>query len=202
MERDLASLYRELLDDPKEATVSTRPIPEINKDRAHLLMKKVREDHNGCWIWQGVIRGKGHRAYGNISIDAHWYKAHRVFYTMLVGPIPAGLSVCHKCDVMACLNPAHLFLGTNADNTRDSYEKGRHRAHYQKSITHCPKGHPYIGRNLIIEKHGDYECRRCRICKNEASDRRKKTPEGREKENFLRREKTRLARKAGNGIHL
>ncbi len=75
-----------------------------------------------CWIWRHITTSKG---YGLI-FDGRMYQTHRVAWAEINGPIPAGLHILHKCDVPACVNPAHLFLGTNADNMRDRGEKGRH----------------------------------------------------------------------------
>ena len=88
------------------------------------------EDSNGCWIFQG---GRTTRGYGNWRV---WDKAtgklvegaHRSMWTIHFGTIPVGLQVLHRCDVKPCINPAHLYLGTHADNMRDSSERGHHRA--------------------------------------------------------------------------
>lgn len=79
---------------------------------------------NGCWMWQGKPGGTG---YGSFSIRGKAMGAHRASYTLLVGPIPDGLWVLHRCDVPLCVNPAHLFLGTAADNNADMDAKGRAR---------------------------------------------------------------------------
>jgi hypothetical protein len=86
--------------------------------------------------------------------------AHRYAYAWLYGDIPGGMQVLHRCDVRLCVNPDHLFLGTQLDNMRDMCAKGRSRSQIK---THCRYGHPFEGSNLYIDSRG---ARQCRICKN------------------------------------
>lgn len=93
-------------------------------DHAGRFWKRIRKTE-GCWLWTGATLPNG---YGHMNIGTtHWYP-HRYAWTITNGPIPDGLFVCHDCpsgDNPLCCRPDHLFLGTNTDNVRDMWKKGR-----------------------------------------------------------------------------
>lgn len=97
---------------------STRPLAER-------FWEKV--DKSGdCWLWTG--RPDGRMGYGRIRegvAGSATLLAHRVAWELAFGPVPAGLDVCHTCDIPLCVRPDHLFLGTTLDNMADAKAKGR-----------------------------------------------------------------------------
>lgn len=133
--------------------------PKIRKF-AERFWARVNKHSSGCWIWQGSHNELG---YGLIRIDKKVYRAHRIAWELTHGTrIPKGKQVCHSCDNPSCVRPEHLWLGNMSSNILDCSMKGRHG---QKRKTHCPKGHPYTGDNLIIRDGRRF----CRICRDEYS---------------------------------
>ena len=111
----------------------------------------------GCWIWAGYIANNG---YGQHTYKGRTYKAHRLVYELLVGPIPDGLQLDHLCRVRCCVNPAHLDPVTQKENVL----RGESFSAVNASKTHCCKGHPLTPDNISGNRW-----RKCKICKSESA---------------------------------
>lgn len=98
-------------------------LPQYNPKIVALFWSKV--DKTGdCWLWKAATFPSGYGVFGKRT---HFptQRAHRIAYILTYGPIPDDLSVCHRCDTPACVNPAHLTLGTTQYNSADMIAKGR-----------------------------------------------------------------------------
>lgn len=124
-------------DTRKRAMRSDCGVPRLDRrasiaDRIERL--SIPEPNSGCLLWLGAV-AKGNKkrdGYGIITVGMRSERgknrvtmSHRASYEAANGPIPDGLSVCHRCDNSLCVNPEHLFLGTHQDNMGDMVRKGR-----------------------------------------------------------------------------
>ncbi len=91
-------------------------------DEVSFWANVAKGDDGSCWPWTGTRIPKG---YGYFSLGGKKRRAHRLAWVFSSGPIPTGLHVLHRCDNPPCVNPAHLFLGTNRQNVDDMLVKGR-----------------------------------------------------------------------------
>ena len=118
--------------------------------------KCYQRSKNGCWLWAKAVNTNG---YGYKWHKGKLHHAHRVSWELNRGPIPDGLFVLHRCDVKLCVNPEHLFLGTQTDNMRDAMAKGIGKFFQKK--THCKRGHPLVGENIYIDSQNTRQCLEC-----------------------------------------
>lgn len=94
-------------------------------DLSRFLSKIEPPVGDGCAMWRAGKFGDG---YGSFRVNRKHYGAHRASWLIYRGPIPRGKFVLHSCDNPACVNPAHLWIGTAGDNIRDCKAKGRNRS--------------------------------------------------------------------------
>lgn len=133
-------------------------MPFLSKDVARFESKFVKGHKDDCWEWLGKVFG-----YGKFAIGSKYRRSHRLAYVLYVGAIPRGLFVLHSCDNRCCVNPNHLWVGTQQDNMDDMVTKGRQaignrngaRLHIKRMIR--GKEHHFIKRPELSargERHG------------------------------------------------
>jgi len=126
------------------------PIDEV-------LRKASPEPNTGCWLWTGGDNGRG---YGRLKFQNRAQQAHRVFYELLRGPISPGMELDHLCRVTFCVNPDHLEPVKHKENVKRGFAGEVMRSRFAKQ-THCKRGHPFQGHNLMVRRNGQRQCRAC-----------------------------------------
>lgn len=143
------------------------------------IIKNSRPTPSGCWEWR---LSRSPQGYGiTTPASKRSMGAHRVSYAAFKGVVPAGFPICHRCDNPPCVNPEHLYLGTQKDNAMDCARKGRTQSPLMKfkvlkdGKLMCRKGlHEISGDNVIQDKGRSPRCRTCKnIYANERNKRRR-----------------------------
>lgn len=131
-------------------------------DQWHFDAIRAKTERVGdCWIWRGWV---AHNGYGQRAFRGKTMRVHRIMYTIVNGPVPSELDVCHTCDNRLCCNPAHLWVGTRKQNMEDCLAKSRHDS---LKRTHCPRGHAYTPENTYYtppRKNRKAGARMCKTC--------------------------------------
>jgi hypothetical protein len=115
---------------------------------------------DACWLW---LKSTGNHGYGQTWDGISVRLAHRVAYTLAVGPIPPGLTIDHICRTRRCCNPAHLRPLSNLANATDNGQADK---------THCPRGHGYTVENTRHNDRGHRWCRTCQLVSNARRNRK------------------------------
>jgi hypothetical protein len=122
-----------------------------------------------CWTWTSVQR----RGYGRFWLNGRYEEAHRIAFGLINGAIPEGLTLDHLCRNRSCVNPAHLEPVT----MRENLMRGASPSAVNAQKTHCLRGHPFDGSNLIIRKRRDRDCVQCSRQREKAAyERRRAVP--------------------------
>jgi hypothetical protein len=125
------------------------PLPRTREQAVAAFWSKVDvKGSDECWNWKGANNGK--KGYGKLKWFGRFISAHRLAFFLSGGVLPEGMSVLHTCDNPCCVNPIHLFVGTNRDNVDDCIGKGR-----QAKGTRVPSAK--LTEASVIELRQDHE---------------------------------------------
>ncbi|MBA7686788.1 hypothetical protein ES703_95246 [subsurface metagenome] len=137
----------------------------MQKEMIALLPERIREKvtitATGCWEWTAFQ----HKGYGRVTYNGKGFRAHRLVYQIIRGPIPEETEIDHLCRNHSCINPFHLEPVTHLENCRRGISGPR-----QKNKCYCPEGHPYDDENTYVyfnESRGSW-ARGCKKCRHEA----------------------------------
>lgn len=120
------------------------------------IEKFVPEPNSGCWLWDAAITSDG---YGFFGVGGKMKYAHRISYEAHKGPIPIGLVIDHLCSVPCCVNPDHLEVVTQQENSRRTVQRGRHQYADKR---YCKHGHEFTEENTYFRKNR--KGRACHTC--------------------------------------
>jgi hypothetical protein len=129
----------------------------IKNTQIELFKTRYEISENGCWNWTWK---KDKDGYGQFHARPNHQRAHRFAYEVFYGEFDYNLLVCHKCDNPSCVNPKHLFLGTNKDNINDMLKKNRYAK--IKRNNKCMRGHEMTTENTLkIPSMKQRTCKKC-----------------------------------------
>lgn len=133
-----------------------RALPRAVTVESVMELRTQRGGPDNCWLWTGDRDQDG---YGRFNIGGVHYRAHRVALTLHAGPLRDDQVPDHLCRNPSCVNPAHLEAVSPQENNRRGYSVSAINARK----THCKRGHPLAGANLINHRDGRRECRTCNL---------------------------------------
>jgi hypothetical protein len=127
------------------------------------------EPNSGCWLWEGACdkHGYGQLRFGQGGPGSLRYATH-IALELAGRPVPPGRFACHTCDNPPCVNPDHLFIGSQKENMADCIAKGRASKPptalkgQGRLTTHCRAGHDLATRGVHVDRNGVQSCKVCR----------------------------------------